>query len=150
MDELRLLKEDGQTPAAQKSVAVKMVPSISPINGNHPSITLAQIDSSSASLVDYKIFAASNLTGVGAVWKEEYDFARSYHEAEFMSSSVSQLIAGFAADPGAKTSASQNYIEDFSAGYASPLLSLVWPQYVCTLSNHTQQAFKACVCPAAQ
>jgi sphingomyelin phosphodiesterase acid-like 3 len=150
MDELRLLKENGQSPAAQKSVAVKLVPSISPINGNHPSFTVAQIDSSSAALVNYKVFAASNLTSVGAYWKEEYDFARSYHMAEFTASSVSQLIAGFAADPSAKTPASQNYIEDFSVGYASPLLSLAWPQYVCTLTNHTQQAFKSCVCPAAQ
>jgi sphingomyelin phosphodiesterase acid-like 3 len=150
MDELRLLKENGQTPASGKSVAVKMVPSISPIHGNHPSITIAQIDPTSAALVDYKIFIASNLTGVGATWKEEYDFARSYHEAEFTSSSVSELIAGFAADSSAKTQASQNYIEDFSVGYASPLLSLAWPQYVCTLTNHTRQTFKACVCPAAQ
>jgi sphingomyelin phosphodiesterase acid-like 3 len=150
MDELRLLKEDGQSPATQKSIAIKMVPSISPINGNHPSFTVAQIDPSSASMVDYKVFAASNLTGVDARWKEEYDFARSYHETEFTSSSVSRLIAGFAADPGAKTQASQNYIEDFSVGFATPLLRLAWPQYVCTLSNHTQQGFKACVCPAAQ
>jgi sphingomyelin phosphodiesterase acid-like 3 len=149
MDELRLMKNDGQSPALQKSVAVKMVPSISPIHGNHPSFTLALIDPSSASMVDYKVFAASNMTGAGS-WTEEYDFARSYHEAEFTSSSVNRLISGFAADPGAKTQASQNYIEDFSVGLASPLLSLAWPQYVCTLSNHTRQAFKACVCPAAQ
>jgi sphingomyelin phosphodiesterase acid-like 3 len=150
MDELRLLKDDGQNPASGKNVAVKMVASISPINGNHPSITVAQIDPSSAELVDYKVFAASNQSGVGAAWTEEYDFARSYHEAEFTSSSVSQLIAGFAADPVAITPASQNYIEDFSVGFATPLLRLAWPQYVCTLSNHTQQTFKACVCPAAQ
>ena len=150
MDELRLLKNDGQSPASGKSVAVKMVPSISPIHGNHPSFTIAKIDPSTAELVDYKIFVASNLTGIGAVWKEEYDFARSYHEAEFTSSSVSRLIDGFAADSSAKTQASQNYIEDFSVGLASPLLSLAWPQYVCTLTNHTRQTFKACVCPAAQ
>ncbi len=150
MDELRLLKEDGQSPASQKSVAVKMVPSVSPIHGNHPSFTVAQIDPSSAELVDYKVFAASNLTGVDARWTEEYDFARSYHMAKFTLSSVNRLIDGFAADPNAKTQASQNYIKDFSVDYASPLLSLAWPEYVCTLSNFTQQAFKACVCPAAQ
>jgi sphingomyelin phosphodiesterase acid-like 3 len=150
MDEMRLLKEDGQSPATQKSVAVKMVSSISPINGNHSSITLAQIDPSSAELVDYKVFAASNLTGVDATWTEEYDFARSYHQTEYTSSSVSQLIAGFAADPNAKTQASQNYIKDFSVDYASPLLSLVWPQYVCTLTNHTRQTFRSCACSAAQ
>jgi sphingomyelin phosphodiesterase acid-like 3 len=150
MDELRLLKNDGQNPASGKSVAVKMVSSISPLHENHPSFTLAWIDPSSLTLVDYKVFAASTLTGVDAVWAEEYDFARSYHEADFSSSSVGQLISRFTADPGAKTQASQNYIEDFSVGYASSLLRLAWPQYVCTLSNHTQQSFKACVCPGAR
>jgi sphingomyelin phosphodiesterase acid-like 3 len=148
MDEMRLLKEDSQSPTTQKSVAVKMVSSISPIHGNHPSITLAQIDPSSAELVDYKVFASSNPTGADDQWTEEYDFARTYHQTEFTSSSVSQLIAGFAADPNAKTQDSQNYIKDFSVDFASPLLSLAWPQYVCTLTNHTRQTFKACVCPA--
>jgi sphingomyelin phosphodiesterase acid-like 3 len=150
MDELRLLKEDGQSPASGKNVAVKMVSSISPINGNQPSFTVAQVDPSSAALKDYKVFATSNQTGADAAWTEEYDFTRNYHLAEFTSSSISQLIAGFAADPGAKTQASQNYIEDFSVGYASPLLRLAWPQYVCTLTNHTVKAFRACACPAAQ
>jgi sphingomyelin phosphodiesterase acid-like 3 len=150
MDELRLLKEDGQSPASGKSVAVKMVSSISPINGNHPSITIARVDPSSAALKDYKVFVASNLTGINAAWTEEYDFARSYRLAAFTSSSVSQLIAGFASDPDAKTQASKNYIEDFSVGYATPLLQLAWPQYVCTLTNYTSKAFKECACPAAQ
>jgi sphingomyelin phosphodiesterase acid-like 3 len=109
-----------------------------------------QIDPASAALKDYKVFAASNPSGVNAAWSEEYDFTRSYHEAEFTSTSVSQLIAGFAADPGAKTQASQNYIRDFSVGYLSPVLTMFWPEYVCTLSNHTALTFKACVCPAAQ
>jgi sphingomyelin phosphodiesterase acid-like 3 len=150
MDELRLLKETGQSLESPKSVAVKMVSSISPINGNNPSFTVAQIDPSSAALKDYKVFAASNQTGVDAAWTEEYDFARSFHHADFSSSSVSELVAGFAADPDAKTNASQNYIGDFSAGSSSVVLQMFWPQYLCTLSNHTAQAFKACVCPAPQ
>lgn len=152
MDELRLLKPmaNGQGQAAAKSVALKMVPSISPINGNRPSITLARIDPATAELRDYRVFTASNQTGVGAKWTEEYNFARSFHEAAFSASSVSRLVAGFAADSGAKTPASQNYIGDFSAGNPSPLLQIFWPQYVCTLSNDTAEAFRACVCPAAQ
>ena len=146
MDELRFLKEEG----TGKGIAVKMVSSISPINGNNPSFTVAQLDPSSAALVDYKVFVASNQTGVAAQWREEYDFAHSYHEAEFSSSSVSGLVAGFAADPSAKTQASQNYIEDFSTGNLSLVLQLFWPQYVCTLSNYTAQQFRSCVCPAAQ
>lgn len=147
MDETHLLQNEGQSV---KSVAVKTISSISPINGNNPSFSVAQIDPSLAALKDYKVFAASNQTGIDAKWTEEYDFTRSYHEAEFTSSSVSQLIAGFAADPGAKTQASQHYIQDFSVGYLSPVLTMLWPEYVCTLSNHTLQSFKGCVCPAAQ
>ena len=160
MDEMRLLRPEsgGGSPAsangvAAKSapgVAVKMVPSISPINGNSPSFTLAQVDPATTALVDYKVFTASNQTGVDEVWKEEYDFARSFHEPVYSASSADELIRGFAADPGAKTAASQNYIQDFSMGYLSPVIQAFWPQYVCTLSNLTAQAFRACVCPAAQ
>ncbi len=150
MDELRLLKSDAQGPAASRSVAVKLVPSISPIHGNRPAFIVAQVDPSSAALVDYQVFTASNLTGVGAAWNEEYDFARSFGEPAFSSSSVKSLIARLAADPHATTDASRNYIEDFSAGYLSPVLAAFWPQYVCTLSNSTAQAFRSCVCSSAQ
>jgi sphingomyelin phosphodiesterase acid-like 3 len=78
MDETKLLKDDSGSPA--KTIAMKMVSSISPINGNRPSITLAQVDPSTTALRDYKVFTASNQTGVNAVWTEEYDFDRSRHK----------------------------------------------------------------------
>jgi len=152
MDEVRILNaEDGaRKPAPARSVAVKMVPSISPINGNAPSFTLARVDPSSAALVDYRVFTASNQTGVDATWNEEYDYGPTYREAAFSASSVSQLIAQFQADPGANTEASRAYIRNFVAGTALPLLDLVWPQYVCGLSNHSAEGFRSCVCPAAR
>jgi sphingomyelin phosphodiesterase acid-like 3 len=125
-----------------------MVSSISPNHGNNPSITIAQIDPSTAALVNYRVFIASNQTGVDAKWSEEYNYAHSYHEKDFASPAVGHLIADFAADPSAKTKYSQSYIEDFSAGDPSTVLQMFWPQYVCTLSNHTAQSFKACACPA--
>jgi len=131
-------------------VAVKMLPSISPINGNKPSFTIARINPATAALADYQVIAASNSSGVDVAWTEEYDFARSYHEAEFTSATVAQIVDRFAADPNASTQASQEYIRNFSAGNPSPLLRLFWPQYVCVLSHDSAQEFKACVCPAAQ
>jgi sphingomyelin phosphodiesterase acid-like 3 len=169
MDELRILKTGRSRYAAvadvkefmtipdfehhmeegpASDVAVKMVSSISPNHGNNPSFTLAQIDPATAALVDYRVFTASNQTGVEAKWTEEYDFARSYHEQTFSSSTVSKIIAGFASDPGVKTNPSQSYIDNFSAGSPSPVLQIFWPQYVCALSNYTAEGFKACVCPA--
>ena len=152
MDETRILKADGDArpSAAGNSVAVKMVPSISPIDGNAPSFTVARIDPSSAALLDYRVFAASNQTGVDAVWNEEYDYGQTYREATFSAASVTRLIAGFQADPGAKTDASRAYMRNFFVGNASPLLQLVWPQYVCSLSNHSAEGFKSCMCPAAR
>jgi sphingomyelin phosphodiesterase acid-like 3 len=150
MDGLRFLKDGGQSAVSGKGIAVKMVPSISPINGNHPSITLAQVDPSSAALKDYKVFAASNSTGVEDSWAEEYDFASNFHKAAFSSSSVHQLIDGFASDPDAKTEASQHYAHNFFVGDLSPVLVAFWPQYVCTLSNDTEQTYRACVCSTEQ
>ncbi|MGD0830851.1 MAG: metallophosphoesterase [Terracidiphilus sp.] len=143
MDELRLLQ--GSNPTTPP-VAVKMVSSISPVHQNLPSFTLARIDPSSAALIDYRVFSSPNLTGGNAKWKPEYDFATSFSKSDFSASSLSALISAFAADPGANTKASQNYIGDFSAGNSSTVLQLFWPQYVCALSNHTQQAFTACAC----
>jgi sphingomyelin phosphodiesterase acid-like 3 len=154
MDEVRVLKADSGGPntaqgaAAGNGVAVKMVSSISPINGNLPSFTVARVETSTAALKDFKVFVASNASGVDTAWREEYDWGKTYHEGEFSASKVSKVIAGFAADSQAKTEASQAYIRNFFAGVDSPLLGLVWPQYVCALQNDSAQGFKTCVCPA--
>lgn len=162
MDETHLLRDDGAGVGSDggaglgsgagsgKSVAVKMVASISPIHGNHPSFTVAWVDPATAELKDYKVYAASNLTGVGASWNEEYDFQQSYGQSGFTAASVSKMLAGFAADPGARTQASRNYIQDFSLGYMSPVLEMFWPQYVCMMGNYTEEAFRACVCSGAR
>jgi sphingomyelin phosphodiesterase acid-like 3 len=166
MDEIKLLRADisnlyrageGTNPTVEakgfiaepKAVAMKMVSSISPINGNRPSITLAQVEPTTAALRDYKVFTASNLTGVDATWSEEYDFNHSYNEAEFDAPSITHLIAGFTTDYGAKTQASQSYIQHFSTGSHLAELQMFWPEYVCSLSNHTRQSFRTCVCPIA-
>jgi sphingomyelin phosphodiesterase acid-like 3 len=151
MDEVRILKvENGAAGAAAgEGVAVKMVPSISPNNGNAPSFTVARLDAQTGGLKDFRVFAASNATGVDTTWNEEYDWGRAYHQAEFSAAAVSKVIAGFEADPGANTEASHAYINNFFVG-SSPLLGVIWPQYVCALRNDSAQAFKACVCTAGK
>jgi sphingomyelin phosphodiesterase acid-like 3 len=147
MDELRILKpENGATGG---DVAMKMVSSISPVNGNAPSFTVARVEPSSAMLKDFRVFAASNATGVDTAWHEEYDWGQTYHEMEFSASAVSKVVAGFEADRLAKTEASRAYIGNFYVGN-SPLLALVWPQYICGLGNDSSQGYKACVCPAGK
>jgi sphingomyelin phosphodiesterase acid-like 3 len=148
MDEVRVLRAENGKDAGH-GVAVKMVSSISPINGNAPSFTIARIDPSNGALVDYKVIAASNATGVDTAWKEEYDWGNTFHEEAFSAAAVGREIAGFKADPEGKTEASRAYMHNFFSGNDSPLLGLVWPQYVCGLWNDSAEAYKACACPAA-
>jgi sphingomyelin phosphodiesterase acid-like 3 len=150
MDEVRLLKPENGKGVAGGSVAMKMVSSISPINGNAPSFTIAQVDAGSAALKDYRVFAASNTTGVDTTWKEEYDWGKTFNEEAFSAASLGKVIAGFKADPEGKTEESRAYMQHFFSGNDSGLLGLVWPQYVCGLWNDSAEAFKGCVCAAGR
>ncbi len=102
--------------APPQGVAVKMVPSISPIDGNNPAFMVAQIDAATAQLKDYRVIVASNQTGVDATWTEEYDFAKAYKEPGFTAATAADLIAGFKADPTAQTDASKSYIHNYGSG----------------------------------
>jgi sphingomyelin phosphodiesterase acid-like 3 len=146
MDEIKLLKP--AAPDAPKSgVAVKMVGSISPVDGNNPSFTVAEIDAATAELKDYQVFVASNTTGVDTQWTEEYDFAKTYKDEDgFTAATVGDLIAGFKADPTGKNSESQSYIRYYSAGGGMRALSAFWQPYTCALRNDGADAFRECVC----
>jgi sphingomyelin phosphodiesterase acid-like 3 len=147
MDELRLL-EPASEDKVKKAVVVKMVSSISPIDGNNPSFTLARIEPGTAALQDYRVFVASNQTGSAATWSEEYDYGKAYHEPDFSRAAVQNLIGKFAADTGAQSAASQNFIRSYSPGASVRELQLFWPQYVCALKNDAADAFAACACGA--
>ncbi len=148
MDEMRLLEPPGRNPHAsfEHSVAIKMVPSISPINGNNPSFTIARVNPSSGVLEDYEVIAASNQTGIATTWSREYDFTQTYHKAQFSPATVKELITEFENDRGAKSLASAEYIRNLYVGDRSSEFKPFWSQYVCVLLNHTAKAFAACVC----
>ena len=146
MDEMRLLPAKG----GGTGVAIKIVASISPVHGNNPSFTVARIGQSSALLRDYAVIAASNQSGVASTWSREYEYAQSYHEAQFSPATVKKLIGQFENDRGAKTAVSQEYIRDYVVGDKSSELEPFWPLYVCSLENYTAKAFAACVCPAGK
>jgi sphingomyelin phosphodiesterase acid-like 3 len=144
-DEVRLL-EPAAANAAHGPVPVKMIASISPVDGNNPSFTIGQIDPGTASLADYRVIAGSNQTGVGATWTEEYDFARTYHEPVFTSATLSHLISGFKADASGQSSESQSYLRYYMTGVDLRALATFWHPYVCALSNDSAGAFRSCAC----
>ena len=156
MDEIHLLEPEA---AAQPSstgaapvqghmpgpVAVKLVPSISPIDGNNPSFTVAQVNPTTAELVDYRVIAAADSSGTGA-WSEEYDYAKSYHQPAFNAAAVSQLTSAFAADSAATSDKSRSYLDHYLVGEQLSILRPFWPAFVCTLDRQSPEAFKACAC----
>ena len=148
MDEVRLLTP-AKADAGQQGVAVKMVASISPIDGNNPSFTVAAVDPATAILTDYRVIAASNQTGVDTVWSEEYDFAKTYHAADFRAATVGNLIAGFKADSGAQSAASQSYLRYYMTGMDMRMMALIWEPYVCSLKNGPVDEYRECVCKNA-
>ena len=152
MDEMRLLAPDESElkGAGEQVGAIKMVPSISPVDGNTPSFTIARVEPSSAVLQNYDVIEASNQTGIAAAWTPEYDYGRTYHKQQFSPSAVKELIQEFTADRGAKTEVSKAYLRNYFVGDRSSKLSMFWPEYVCTLANHTAKAFAACVCSTAR
>jgi sphingomyelin phosphodiesterase acid-like 3 len=134
-------------PHSVLGVPVKIVASVSAINGNNPSFTLAQVDPVTATLRDYTIIQSSNLTGIGASWTPVSHYNPDYSEPDFSARSLKDLIARFRADPNADTPASQAYIH---AHYSSELKTAEraagWPISVCQMDHDTGASFAACAC----
>jgi sphingomyelin phosphodiesterase acid-like 3 len=145
MDEMRLLRGN-QASSAHGDVAIKLVASISPVNGNSPSFTVAAIDTATAQLADYQVFTSSNQTGLDASWKEEYDYGRAYREPSYSAKTLDGLMKGFVADVPAITAQSKAYLRSYYVRDLSFELRLFWPQYSCALSNYTAEGYSSCRC----
>lgn len=144
MDEMRLLMPPGG--GLSNGVAIKVVGSISPINGNNPSFTVAEIDGTTAELKDYQVFVASNSTGMATSWNEEYDFAKTYKKDVFNAATAAELIGGFKSDSAEKDAASRSYIQNYGSGSTARALGTFWQPYTCALTNIDADAFRSCVC----
>jgi sphingomyelin phosphodiesterase acid-like 3 len=131
-------------------VPLKVVASITPVNGNRPTFTLATIDPASAELVDYTVIMASNLTGAAATWSPEYTYSTAYGEKVFDGAALGGLISKFQADPGAKSAASQAYLRNYFPGDASSVIKFAWPQYACSMNHDSASSFAACSCAASK
>ena len=149
-DEMALIQPGlGETPPPPGSpigVPIKFIPSISPINLNKPTFTLAAIDPRSSTLADYTTYAASNTTGIDTTWSKEYTYSSSYREPDFSAASVAHLIASFHADHLASAPPSQAYLRNFFAGNISFLIAPLWHPYVCAMDHQTGPGYDACVC----
>jgi sphingomyelin phosphodiesterase acid-like 3 len=138
MDELRLLGPEGA------GVAVKLVPSISPVDGNLPSFTVAQVDPVSATLTDYTVFNSQD--ALGSAWAKEYSFAATYGHTGFTPETLRAVIEAFRADADGSTPESQAYMRFYPSSAPTGELSLLWPGYVCALTHTHPADYTSCVC----
>lgn len=133
-DEVRLI---GGVPA-------KIIGSVTPVNGNLPSFTVGQVDSSTSQLVDYTVYVATDARGTGP-WTPEYRYRETFGTSSFTSASLRKEVDTFRKDPDSTSAASKAYEQSFYPGSASPL-GLVWPQAVCALDSYTAAGYRDCVC----
>lgn len=154
-DEMRLLmpeinptQDASSPPGLAPGVPLKIVASITPVNGNRPTFTLASIDPATATLVDYTVLVASNLTGIATTWSPEYTYSAAYHQPAFDSAALSSLIAGFQADATAASPASRAYLRNYYPGDVSSIIQFAWPQYACAMDHDSAASFAQCACAA--
>ena len=156
-DEMRLLMPDSKPTSASSSpahassqsptgVPLKIVASITPINGNRPTFTVASIDPTTATLTDYSVFMASNSTGTGTTWSKEYTYSTTYQQRAYDVVALMQLVPTLQSDHAAKTAASQAYLRNYFPGVNSSAIHFVWPQYACSLDHDSARGFIACAC----
>ena len=150
MDEFRIFK------TATGDIPAKLVPSITPVNGNNPAFTLAEVQPSTATLKDYAVFSASNQTGNSTLWTQEYRYSSTYGLPDLSGASLHKLTSSFLADPSGASAASHAYLRYFyvgndgnatlSAAIKAVARQMVWPSYSCALTHATAATYRACVC----
>ena len=150
MDEMKLLHN-----ATGQSVPIKLVPSITPVNGNNPAFTVAKVDPHTATLIDYTVYSASNQTGINTTWSKEYTYSSTYKQPDFSAASVSKLMVDFTADKAGTTEASKSYQTFYfvgdagiSANLKAAAMQLIWHGYACSMTEMDSTTFRTCACPA--
>jgi sphingomyelin phosphodiesterase acid-like 3 len=150
MDEMRAYKTvDGTIPG-------KLVPSITPVDGNNPSFTVSEVEPSTAILKDYTVFSASNQTGIDTQWSQEYRYSTTYGLPDLSGASLAKLTSSFLADKSSATDASRAYERFYfvgepgiNANVKAAAMQVVWPAYACSITSNRVVDFRSCVCPAA-
>jgi len=154
MDEFRAFTTPNGT------IPAKLVPSITPVNGNNPAFTIAEIDPTTATLKDYAVYAASNQTGIDTKWSKEYRYSTTYHLPDLSGPSLAKLTASFVADKSGNTAASKAYQKFFYVGepgaaqgissmMKAAAMQIVWPTYACAIAHPDAASYRACACPAS-
>ncbi len=145
MDEIKVLHN-----SEGAAIPAKLVPSISPVNGNVPAFLVAKVRPDTAVMLDYTVYAASDAQA--GSWAEEYRFGSAYGLPDFSADSVAQVASRLAKDKSSSDPMSQTYQRWFLAGDNGDFahgLKAVWPGYACAIAEDGGPVFQECACPAS-
>lgn len=147
MDEMRIYRTPNGT------IPGKLVPSITPVDGNRPSFTIGEVETSTATLKDYAVYAADNDSDISTPWNLEYRYSTTYHQPDFSGESAAKLATIFLADKNGSSPDSSSYQHYFfvgdasiSAAFRSAAMQIVWPAYACTITSAQVAGFLHCAC----
>ncbi len=144
MDEFRILSETGSRTSAS-TVAVKIVPSISPVAGNTPSFLIAKIDPRTGDLLDYTQYLAP-ADGAAAPWEKQYSFVEQYNVNSFSARNLQALQNLFLSDPNGSSPLAIAYKERYTSRGTKYKIDPVWRSYRCLIGNQDAGGFLECAC----
>ncbi|MES2392306.1 MAG: metallophosphoesterase [Acidobacteriota bacterium] len=163
MDEIRLIEspeepKPGATPGLEAAIPVKFISSISPVDGNLPSFTVAEVSPATATLKDYTVFSANSQAASAWMqppsWREEYRYSTTFHLPDFSAASVAKLSARFLSDKTGTSPSEIAYEEHYfisdgslSATLKQAALQFVWPKYACAIAQSSIAGYTTCACP---
>ncbi len=152
-DELRLLHAAGGSrsgnPGAE--VVAKLVASISPVNGNQPTFTVAKVDPHTATLLDYTVYMGDS-AHPARPFAEEYTFSKIYGLPDFSARSIDRLATEFAEHKNGDSPRIASYAHfafPGDTGYHAAAIQLLWNNYTCILTEDRPETYRSCACPAA-
>jgi hypothetical protein len=140
MDDFRLLQD-----SAGPIFGVKIVPSVSPLDGNNPAFVRFTYDPNAGVISDATTWYLTNLSvanvAVPGVWQREYDFDTAYGQIALDTSGIAGAVSRILTQPSAQAAFVRYYPSSSGTPAASP-----FPAYGCALNKATATDYAACAC----
>lgn len=140
MDDFRLL-QDSSGPV----FGMKIVPSVSPLDGNNPAFVRFTYDPSAGVISNATTWYLTNLSAASAtvpgVWLAEYDFDSTYGQNALDTNGIAGAVSRILTLPSAQAAFVRYYSSSSPKPAASPFSA-----YGCALDNSTATDYAACAC----
>jgi sphingomyelin phosphodiesterase acid-like 3 len=143
MDDYRLARDSSGNPI----FGVKIVPSITPIDGNNPAFVQLSYNPLAGVISDVSTSYLTNLssatTQAPGVWASEYDFDLTYGQNGLDTNGVAGAVNDILTQPSAQAA----FMSHFSSMSTNPIVAITtFLPYGCALDKLTVADYSACYC----